>query len=267
LALAPLLTAVQLLPGIEVAQASVRGGNLSPSELSPRGPLQWSELRLGVTRRFDIFNPFIVVPAAVAAARLPSAPTRRRPLPYAVAGTLFFTLAFGTNTPLFDLYARLPLGALFRDPARFFWMADFCLSVLTGLGIDALRTSGAVHGWLRRLMPVGAAVLALCALNALDLRGLRTIEWILGGAVIATAVIAALAPSLSAVAGVVVVTAIGIDMIGFPLVGVTSPAMNAWSTRSLTVRRLLRSGEELRTGAPVLLAVKDRVTPQDRVYE
>src|SRR5262249_48731168 len=74
-------------------------------------------------------------------------------------------------------------------------------------------------------------------------------------------------PSLSAVAGVVVVTAIGIDMIGFPLVGVTSPAMNAWSTRSLTVRRLLRSGEELRTGAPVLLAVMDRVTPQDRVYE
>ncbi len=266
LALPPLLTAVQLAPAVEAARLSLRDRSLSPEELSPSGPLTWTAFRVLFGNRFDVSNPLIVVPAMLAAASLAAARTRRRALPYAVIGLFFFVLALGTSTPLFDLYARLPLSTLFRYPSRCMWVVDFCLAVLTGLGVDALRNAGTTsREYLRRALPLAVAALAFAALYELSPKGLRPAEWILGALLLGGAAAAAVAPAWSRAAAVVIVAAAAANLAAFPLLLVLSPELNSWSLRPISLRRLLH-GQELYAGAPIFEPLRERLTPQDRVY-
>ena len=72
--------------------------------------------------------------------------TRRIAAFYGLAGIAYFVLAFGSASPLFWLYSRLPLASLFRAPVRFIWVTGFCLAVLAGLGADALTGASRVGG-------------------------------------------------------------------------------------------------------------------------
>jgi len=265
LTLAPLLAAVQLLPGLEMARTSVRNMVLSADEIAPGGFMTWSSFRTAFGIRMDIFNPFVVLPAVVAAASLGATRTRRRALPYALAGALFLILAFGPATPLFDLYLRLPGNGFFREPRRFLWMADFCLAVLTALGVDALLTAhdGPVF---RRVAPLGLVLLALFGLDWLSPSGLRPGEWLLAGLLVAGASTAVLGARWLRTSAAMVTVAIGANLAAFPLIGLVSPRVNAWGLRPITLRRLVRSGEDLRAAAPVFRALRERMTPQDRVY-
>jgi len=267
LVLAPLLAAVQLVPALESARMSVRGGNLSAEEISPGGAETWSGLRTEFGRRQDINNPLIVLPAIVAAASLARARTRRRALPYAVGAVLFFVLAFGPATPLFDLYRFVPPGSVFRDPHRFLWSTSFCLAVLTGLGTEALSTVGEDdRGAVRRLVPVLFTTMALFALYGLSPTGLRAGEWVLAGLGLGAALVAAMAPARASIAAAVIVAAIGINLVAYPLGIPALAGANRWSLRMATMRRLVASGEELRVRAPVFRALRARMTAQDRVY-
>src|SRR5262249_54081117 len=148
-----LLTAVQYFSSLEVIGESIRGAALLPEEIAPRGGETLSGLALGIMRH-DAVGLFNVVPAFIAAAALVSVPRRRIALFCLLAGMGFLILSFGFSTPIGQLYFRLPISALFREPIRFRFVTSFCVVVVTGLAIDTLVEKP----W--RAVAVAAATLA-----------------------------------------------------------------------------------------------------------
>ena len=177
LAVPPLLSAVQLIPSLEIARESVRNVALSQQETNPYGFLQlgWEAFRRWIPTREGSHTPLILLPCIVSAAALLRGKTRGVGLFYLCAGLLYFVLAFGEHTPLYGLYVKLPLGALFRDPGRFMWVSSFCLAVLTALGLDALTAPAeCLAGWARYagLIAPGVALLGFSLLNPVGLPAL-----------------------------------------------------------------------------------------------
>jgi hypothetical protein len=83
----------------------------------------------------------------------------------AVVGGLAVLLSLGPLTPAFHLYLVLPALAWFRVPYRALLIANFCLGILAGLGLDALTR-------LLRVRALGA-LLVTAILAVLVLHGLR----------------------------------------------------------------------------------------------
>src|SRR5262249_29572270 len=152
----------------------------------------WETFRDEIERRVDLFNPVVMVPTAIAAAAWLRASTRRLAWFYGLAAAVYATLAAGPASPLFWWYLKLPMGNLFRVPARFLWVASFCIAVLTGLGTDAiLRSSRTVRSSAWRIAPACWVAAALVGLSWLSPNGLYAIEWGLGAAVVGAALVAA----------------------------------------------------------------------------
>jgi hypothetical protein len=265
LAIAPLLLAVQLVPGIEMAAQSVRGGSLSGAELTGGvGFLTWGGFVKQLATRADLFNPILRVPAVAAAACWLRPATRRSALFYLLAGLLYFLLAFGPATPLFPVYAKLPLGTLFRDPGRFMWVTSFCFAVLVGLGADAMLSAAAAAGAWRRWSPVVVTATALLALPLVMPNPLKTIEWGLGGLIVAAALAVAVDARLRAAAAVACTLAVGLGVSLF-YSKVLPPALRWHAVRVLPTRKLI-DGAQLWTNEAFLKRLAASLTPQDRAF-
>lgn len=263
LALAPLLAAVHLLPGIESAALSVRGGALSPTEMQPGPPFTWASWLRQIDNRFDLFNPLVIVPAAAAGAWWIRRATRRVGLFYLLAALLYLALALGDSTPLFDLYRRLPMGSLFREPPRFTWISGFCLAVLCALGVDALLRPGV--RW--RVLPAAAVAAALIGLNALAPRGLMPLEWLLGGVLVLGGLLANCGTGWQAGGSGLAVAAIACGLLAFSVVLPTWSGAHGWfgAVRSFPLRRLIDSAV-LDHQRDALRRFAARLGPQDRAY-
>lgn len=263
LALAPLLDAVQLLPGTEMAAQSIRGGNLRARELQLHAAYTWTVFRRLLMMRAELFNPLLLLPAVVAGASWFQAPTRRRAIFYTLTGVLYFLLALGNATPLFAIYTRLPLGSLFRDPARFTWVTSFCLAVLTGLGADALINLPRQAAWPRRWGPVACMAAMLGGLYFLVPNRLYPIEWILAGAIMAGAVCAGFGRTQAATLLVVGATIVYLSAFVSPLL---PGALQSIGVRYLSPRRLLADDTILVNRAPLFGRLRDAMTAEDRIY-
>ncbi|HJQ83187.1 MAG TPA: YfhO family protein [Candidatus Binatia bacterium] len=264
LALPFLLTAVQLLPGLEMMRDSVRGGDLSLADVAGQS-LTWSSFRVNLAWRADVRNPIALVPGLFVFLGLLRAATRRRALFYVVAGGIYFALAFGPNGPLFDLYARLPLGLLFRDPPRFLWMTAFCLAVLTALGVEALRAGVDGPRTLRRGAIPAVTALTLAGLYFLYPNRLSAPELACTTLVLAGTVLAGIVPRVRRSATIVAAAVMAYSLMSFPIDGRIRHRVS-WRTRIPPYARLMPDGGVLYANASALGALRARMTAQDRVY-
>lgn len=263
LLLAPLLVAFALVPAIEMARLGVRGGRLTIDEIRAGGFLTWAQLRNYISIRVDLFNPFVLIPCVVAGASWVRHPTRRVAIFYTLAGGLYFALGLGPATPLFDLYLNLPLGGLFREPMRFLWMTSFCLAVLAALGADALVTQPERPRWWKRCAPVATTSAALVGVYFLSSVGLHPSEWILGGGVVAAAVLGGFGRAWRRIALALVVAGPVINLLGFR-VPALPPALAG--PRLIPIRRLLPDDQLYFKRADIFAFLRGRMTAQDRIF-
>jgi hypothetical protein len=175
MALAPLISAVHLLPGAEFAAASVRGGDLSAME-SNTMTTTWTAFRqLLASRLTGVGTSLSVIVCCIAGSAILHRSRNRTLAFYGLLWVLFLVLCF--DNVISKLYRQLPLTAMFRGPDRFLWPADFCLSILVGFGTNALVSGQFSEGAQSRFRPfillVGAGVYWLLA------GGFRPLEWLL----------------------------------------------------------------------------------------
>ncbi len=150
LALAGALAAVVLLPAAEFAMNSLRtraedfaGQRLAwsvswPQLLSaiwpladwPRGPY-WGEDQWFILNQF--LGSITCVLALLGAIKGP-----QRARPFAVGALLLVLLSLGRHFPPAAWLLHVPPFSLFRYPAKYFVGAAFCLSVLSGFGVEAI---------------------------------------------------------------------------------------------------------------------------------
>lgn len=150
-----LLSAVQILPTMELAGMSTRGTGQSSTFL---GNMSLSPLNLvtfifpdilGRSNAEEIGNyagpgsyietcgyigilPFLFVIVGILAAR------HRRFNFFLIALVISVVLAMGKYTPVHYLMKMLPGFNLFRAPARWLFITDFCLAVLAAYGLDSV---------------------------------------------------------------------------------------------------------------------------------
>jgi hypothetical protein len=251
LALPLLLAAVQLIPAFEMARESYRGQGVSLAETSVLGRLRWQDFQQGLVFRSALHNPLLLVPALVAGTAFIKAATRRVAFFYAGAGLLFTVLAFGTSTPLFALYTKLPLGSLFREPVRFMFGASFCLAVLTAFGLDALLSRRDERSRVVPWVAVGLAGLILAGFYGVAPDGLTPLEWVLAGTVVASYLLAAIVPAAAGPMALLVLAAVAVNLVAVP---------------AFTYMRLLDSKRSLFSHAPLFDELRGRLTAQDRIY-
>ncbi len=102
--------------------------------------------------------PLVLAPLALWARR------RRRLSVWAFAvGIVATALAFGSGTPLMDLYLALPGIGWFRQPHRLLFLAHFAAALLAALAFDELlhRSSGTDRTRPRSILPAVAVAWAL----------------------------------------------------------------------------------------------------------
>jgi hypothetical protein len=235
-----LLTAAQFYASLEVIHESIRGAALTPEEIAPRGVDTPSDIA-GMIMLHKSLAPFVVVPGVLAAVALVDKGHRRTALFYFLAALLFFTLSFGDATPLGQVYYRLPVSSLFREPLRFRFVTSFCVSVLAGLAIDVL----AQGSW--RAVAVAAASLGGLYLW---LGSMWPLDWQLALAIVAAGVLATLLPAARWLSAAVVVA----------IIAVAPVLMPNWTTQ-----RFLADDQPYRAHAPVFERLHKRLTSQDRV--
>ena len=271
LGLPVLLTAVQLLPELEVARQSMRSGSLSAWEITLFGRVDASLFRRQLLTR-NLGQPFLPVSCMFAAAALIVPETRRSGIFYGGVALFFFALSFGPGTPVFDAYSHLPGGASFRDPNRFGWVTSFGVAVMTALGFEALMRSwrqGRSAGAAVALMVLPAALLWLAALTApeamrreyeqlwhLSLTPSQLVfsAWERGAAILAlvAVLIGFRAPRYAHWASAGMLAAIGIQVLGSPpwtsMISLYAEPPPFWATK------------------PVFTALAGSLSAQDRVY-
>jgi hypothetical protein len=200
LLLGPLLDAIQLLPALDVARESVRRLTLSTGEIVSAQPFAFSDFRANLAAGMVYGQPFSVIPCLLASLAFLCPSRGSVPLFYATAGVLFFVLGLGPETPLFDVYLRLPGGRAFREPSRFIWVTGFCLSVLAALGSEALAAAAERRERPRRWLAPALVAAALVVLQVGSAGGLRRLELAIGIGGVAVIALAAARPRLASAA-------------------------------------------------------------------
>lgn len=188
-ALAVALSCVQWLPTAELIESSGRGtgypyGHASFWSLHPLSLLQAVFPNFyGIPpftshyksywgfRYHDGHEPYILstyltaFAVALSVAGLVWSSRRRLVGFVAFSGLGSLLLAMGKFTPLFDwLYQALPFFSMGRYPVKFFFITNFCLILLSALGLEALFSEGCagrLTRFLRFLMAVAAILLTL----------------------------------------------------------------------------------------------------------
>ena len=251
LALPTLLGAAYLLPSIEFSRESVRAHALSVDEIKiPFMKLTWKSFREDVGRRTTgLGTTFTVVPVALAALALTTWRRRRMAVFYFLVGALYLALPF--DNPLFSLYLRLPGGRAFRDPARFIWITNFAFSVLVGMGTDVVVRAGAEVG-SRQLRWLAAPLLGVGAFYLLSPLGLYGWEWLCLGGTLVAFTCAILLPRGD-----------GFARLTLPVL----LALNLYVVDRHPYLGYLQDSDVIYRNAEAFSVVKDRLTPQERIYQ
>ena len=160
------LSAVQLLPTLELSRLSIRSGGLSLQQASSFS-LKPQDIALALLPNYAAAPPaemagyigvVALLLAVLGAARFPRRPLARFFIIGALAGLV---MALGRYTPVYWLaYYSMPGVNLFRVPARWLFLYTFAMSALAGMGLQV-----ALQQWqLTRLhVPRGWVVAALLA--------------------------------------------------------------------------------------------------------
>ena len=252
LALPAALAAAQYVPAVEFVRESVRSGQLSIAELRPPAQnVDWKKFRYALGLRTALGNTLMLIPVGLAAVALTLPRHRRLAWSYAVMIALAFSLAF--DTPVFDLFRRLPFGSSFRLPHRFLWLAGFATAVLAGLGADAVARADATEAPLRRRlaapMAFAAAVLGFTLLSPLLL---YPYEALLALATIAVISAVALLPPLRRLAPLALPLLVAAGALLFLRNPTYGPLID---TQRLYSRRMAFDW------------LRSRISPQERVYQ
>lgn len=148
----PLLAAVQLAPALELVGRSLWGGTLTGDQLGARFSAHafLAQLRSHVAIGT---HPLILV------AILGGLPFVRRARAldaafFAAVAGISFVLSLGPGSGLWEIYARLPMGAAFRGSARLLWVTSFALSLLAGIAVDGILARGVNGRRLTALVPL-----------------------------------------------------------------------------------------------------------------
>jgi len=216
------IASVQILPTLELARESHRGGSLAPAETQYLGPqTSISSFLANTVAPFPKLIAFgyggdtgYVGIAALLLAALGVVTAARRSetwfwLALGVVGLLLSGGYRGPTSTLYEIYARIPTGNMFRTPERLQLLPLFSLIVLSVQGLDSLRTPPG-PGRRRRI-----AVGALVAITGLAI-------WF-GGAGVAWRALAALA-----LIGVALFSASPGLRAGMPFLLVTLVIADAW---------------------------------------
>ncbi|MEE9613477.1 MAG: YfhO family protein [Thermodesulfobacteriota bacterium] len=180
-----LLSAVQLLPFLELTRYSTRAGGLSYSDATI-----WS-MKFQDLLQFFITDPHGYVMSdekywsnqswlkTIYTGAIPFIMSlfflrerKRGALPFVLIALLSLVLAMGENTPLYrHLFDWFPFFDKIRYPVKFLFLAILLLSVSAGLGYDSLRRGmeEGRAGWKRAAL----LLLALSTLAALAFGGLN----------------------------------------------------------------------------------------------
>ena len=247
--LAPLLCAVHLVPALEAAAVSIRQRPLTVEEMRiPLLTLTWTQFRHAVGERSSYGALFSVgTLVLMGLAWLPHA-TRRVALFYALVTGLYFALAF--ETPIFfDLYRVLPFGSSLREPHRFLWVAACAGCVVTAIGAEAILRPQ--PGARRRSLALFVVPVALAiAFGFLSPTGIAARE------------VGLVALVLALVGATLHPRGRGLVRVGLPAV----LAVELLAQSSRQVFGYLRDDTMLMQHRDAFLAVRDRQTPQDRMY-
>lgn len=249
MALPAALGAIQLLPMAEFASESLRNRDLASNEMNPAGQLlTWEAFRTQLGQRGVkvYYATFSLIGFALAVPALLHPRQRRLASFYVLAAVLFVALAF-QNT-LAEWYQMLPLGRAFREPWRTLWMIGFLTSVAVALGSDTVMS--ATDRRSPRL-PL-ALLLGAAALSALSPTWLPGWEWALFGALVAAALALPLSDRAAPIVRAIVAALLVIDLVGM---GVDHALYFHDGATELYQKR----------GA--FDFVKQRMTPQDRIYQ
>ncbi len=158
--LALALSAVQILPTLELVKHSIRSGGLIQAVANEHSMAPWTLLMYVFPNVFGYATPDLNVDfwlpgvnyweicpyAGLLPLILCLLPLRRKPVgPYAF---FFFLLLFslvmmlGTYTPLYGLLKKVPPFFYFRAPCRFILLATLALALLSGRGLHILVNAG-----------------------------------------------------------------------------------------------------------------------------
>ena len=243
------LAAVQLLPSIELTRESLRGGALHGSDLGIS--FTWEAIRSALANPLMAPYPGTAVTAAIAMV-CGVALCRWRGFNLALfhlsVTVLYACLSLGPNGWLYPWYAVLPLGSAFRMPQRFLWVCGYSLAVLVAFGVDELRRRAAhpsarARSWALIWMLPGAALFFVAVRRAPT-----AYEW---------ASMAALV-----VAGGFIVWRVHCAL---PVFIVTAVVIVNLILASRLVFLGLAPGDIYNTNANAFVALRARLTPQDRV--
>jgi hypothetical protein len=167
------LAAPQLLPALELTHRGVRGlGGLSPRDtvfgsLAPAG-LAWGALGplfapgLGspdASPSWFVVWPLLGLPLLASGVLVRE--TRLTWGFFVVSTVLLGLFMTGWWSPVFRLYYTLPMGALFRVPARIIFLYVFAIGVLMGIGTHALAVRVRASGRASAAAVLGGILVAL----------------------------------------------------------------------------------------------------------
>ncbi len=237
-----LLGAAYLLPAMEFAATSVRGGRLSPSEIGGGAP--WKRFALDGGAATNGFVPILTLVPTVLVTLAFTRRTQWRMAAFHVMVAVLY-LALALSPRLFDLYSMLPLGGHFRDPTRFLWMAAFAFVVPVALGVDALARP-------RSMAITGAGlVLGVLVFALVSTRPYFPVErWCLG-------LVAVVALSVAARRRDIAVLSAALPVL---------VALNLFALTTRPFLRRLSDPHVVYRHADAFAFVRERITPLDRIY-
>lgn len=206
-----LLGALQLLPTLELASVSQRGGGLDSSFFTSYSfhpfllATYASPFLLGdpyPEGSVELMGYVGLLPLVLAQVALWRS-HRRRKWFFIALGLVGVLLAFGRWNPLYTILRQVPLLNLFRAPARYLYWVSFGLAALSAIGLDALRALTADRvtrfGWgLLGLSAVclGASLMCVWSLSISDL--VAAWRWLPLGFLVATVAVVLAASHTSA---------------------------------------------------------------------